>query len=292
MTSLLLGGRLDRRVRPGRDRAGVGPRSGQDETARSRPCRPVISRRARRRSPEIPGRRRLATMTRACRLERSGDPAPRPSRPPWARPAAASPSRSRKRTPWSPPACTGSPIADHRDDRPVLGLPGPRRRPPWRHRPRRRPPTSPTRGTRSWARSPRWDRRTSGTVLTRLHAKGGIGQALAGARHHAGPPGRASEPRPDRQPHPGTWARFLKEARITGQLDTRIVPIYELTAAAGRGRRRSTPCGSSGAARSARRSATTTRSASGARPSARPCRAARRPSSASARRWPTPTRAA
>ncbi len=67
-------------------------------------------------------------------------------------------------------------------------------------------------------------------TLTRLHAQGGIGQVWLA---HDGALGRdvaLKELRPERAENPGVWARFLEEAKITGQLEhPGIVPIYELS---------------------------------------------------------------
>jgi serine/threonine-protein kinase len=64
---------------------------------------------------------------------------------------------------------------------------------------------------------------------TRLHAKGGIGQVWLARDAALGREVALKELRPDRAPDPNTWARFVEEARITGQLEhPGIVPIYEL----------------------------------------------------------------
>lgn len=66
-------------------------------------------------------------------------------------------------------------------------------------------------------------------TLTHLHAKGGIGQVWLARDPELGREVALKELRPDRADQPGIWARFLEEAKITGQLEhPGIVPIYEL----------------------------------------------------------------
>jgi serine/threonine-protein kinase len=71
-------------------------------------------------------------------------------------------------------------------------------------------------------------------TLLNLHAKGGIGKVWLA---HDGDLGRdvaLKELLPERASHPAVLARFLEEARITGQLEhPGIVPVYELTRHAG-----------------------------------------------------------
>jgi hypothetical protein len=66
-------------------------------------------------------------------------------------------------------------------------------------------------------------------TLTRLHAKGGIGQVWLA---HDGDLGRdvaLKELRADRTDQSEVWARFVEEAKITGQLEhPGIIPVYEL----------------------------------------------------------------
>jgi tetratricopeptide (TPR) repeat protein len=70
--------------------------------------------------------------------------------------------------------------------------------------------------------------------LSRLHAKGGIGQVWLARDENLGRDVALKELRPERAGDPGLWARFLKEAQITGQLEhPGIVPIYELGRAPG-----------------------------------------------------------
>jgi serine/threonine-protein kinase len=66
-------------------------------------------------------------------------------------------------------------------------------------------------------------------TLTRLHAKGGIGQIWLARDEHLGRDVALKELRPERGDGPGILARFVEEARITGQLEhPGIVPVYEL----------------------------------------------------------------
>lgn len=66
-------------------------------------------------------------------------------------------------------------------------------------------------------------------AMKRMHARGGIGQVWLA---HDGDLGRdvaLKELRPDRTDQPATRARFVEEAKITGQLEhPGIVPVYEL----------------------------------------------------------------
>ncbi len=65
--------------------------------------------------------------------------------------------------------------------------------------------------------------------LTRLHAKGGTGQVWLAHDKDLGRDVALKELRPDRGESPAATARFLEEARITGQLEhPGIVPVYEL----------------------------------------------------------------
>jgi tetratricopeptide (TPR) repeat protein/tRNA A-37 threonylcarbamoyl transferase component Bud32 len=66
-------------------------------------------------------------------------------------------------------------------------------------------------------------------VLANLHAQGGIGQVWLAHDAGLGREVALKELRPERQDHPAARARFLAEARVTGQLEhPGIVPIYEL----------------------------------------------------------------
>jgi serine/threonine-protein kinase len=66
-------------------------------------------------------------------------------------------------------------------------------------------------------------------TLTRLHAKGGIGQVWLARDPNIGREVALKELRPERADNPAIWARFLEEARITGQLEhPGIVPVYEM----------------------------------------------------------------
>ncbi len=66
-------------------------------------------------------------------------------------------------------------------------------------------------------------------TLTRLHAKGGIGQVWVARDGDLGREVALKELRPERADSPTTWARFVEEAKIGGQLEhPGIVPVYEL----------------------------------------------------------------
>jgi PAS domain S-box-containing protein len=63
----------------------------------------------------------------------------------------------------------------------------------------------------------------------RLHATGGIGRVWVAHDADLGRDVALKELRPERADHVGLWARFLQEARITGQLEhPGVVPVYEL----------------------------------------------------------------
>src|SRR5262249_11252799 len=65
--------------------------------------------------------------------------------------------------------------------------------------------------------------------LTRLHATGGIGRVWLAHDPSLGRDVALKELLPERAGQPATWARFLKEAQITGQLEhPGIVPVYEV----------------------------------------------------------------
>src|SRR5262249_34729310 len=66
-------------------------------------------------------------------------------------------------------------------------------------------------------------------TLTRLHARGGIGQVWIARDESLGRDVALKELRPDQDDNPGIVARFLEEAKITGQLEhPGIVPVYGL----------------------------------------------------------------
>jgi serine/threonine protein kinase len=66
-------------------------------------------------------------------------------------------------------------------------------------------------------------------TLTRLHAKGGIGQIWVAKDEDIGREIALKELLPEGANHPAVAARFVEEARITGQLEhPGIVPVYEL----------------------------------------------------------------
>jgi hypothetical protein len=71
-------------------------------------------------------------------------------------------------------------------------------------------------------------------TLLNLHAKGGIGKVWLARDGDLGRDVALKELLPERMSHPAVLARFLEEARITGQLEhPGIVPVYELTRHAG-----------------------------------------------------------
>jgi serine/threonine-protein kinase len=66
-------------------------------------------------------------------------------------------------------------------------------------------------------------------TLSRLHATGGIGRVWLARDAALGRDVALKELRPEHTARPAVWARFLKEAQITGQLEhPGIVPIYEV----------------------------------------------------------------
>jgi eukaryotic-like serine/threonine-protein kinase len=66
-------------------------------------------------------------------------------------------------------------------------------------------------------------------TLTRLHAQGGIGRVWLARDADLWREVALKELLPERAESPDVWARFLQEARITGQLEhPGIVPVYEL----------------------------------------------------------------
>jgi serine/threonine protein kinase len=67
-------------------------------------------------------------------------------------------------------------------------------------------------------------------TLSRLHATGGIGRVWLARDDSLGRDVALKELRPERAAQPAVWGRFLREARITGQLEhPGIVPIYEVS---------------------------------------------------------------
>jgi tRNA A-37 threonylcarbamoyl transferase component Bud32 len=73
-------------------------------------------------------------------------------------------------------------------------------------------------------------------ILSRLHAKGGIGQVWLARDTDLNRNVALKELRADRSGQPEAWARFAEEARITGQLEhPGIVPVYELVRPGGAG---------------------------------------------------------
>jgi serine/threonine-protein kinase len=66
-------------------------------------------------------------------------------------------------------------------------------------------------------------------TLSRLHAAGGIGRVWLAHDASLGRDVALKELRPERTAQPAIWARFLREAQVTGQLEhPGIVPVYEL----------------------------------------------------------------
>jgi serine/threonine-protein kinase len=66
-------------------------------------------------------------------------------------------------------------------------------------------------------------------TITKLHAKGGIGQVWVARDASLGREVALKELKPGRRIPDDVWARFVEEARITGQLEhPGIAPVYEL----------------------------------------------------------------
>jgi eukaryotic-like serine/threonine-protein kinase len=66
-------------------------------------------------------------------------------------------------------------------------------------------------------------------TLSRLHASGGIGRVWLARDASLGRDVALKELRPERAANPSVWARFLREAQVTGQLEhPGIVPVYEV----------------------------------------------------------------
>src|SRR5207244_6931955 len=66
----------------------------------------------------------------------------------------------------------------------------------------------------------------------RLHATGGIGRVWLAHDSHLGGNVALNELRPEQSGHATLGARFMQEARITGQLEhPGIIPVYELVPA-------------------------------------------------------------
>jgi len=67
-------------------------------------------------------------------------------------------------------------------------------------------------------------------TLSRLHSKGGLGQVWLARDLTLDREVAFKEIRPERAERPGVWARFVREAKVTGLLEhPGIVPIYELS---------------------------------------------------------------
>ncbi|HKQ60247.1 MAG TPA: serine/threonine-protein kinase [Candidatus Polarisedimenticolaceae bacterium] len=74
------------------------------------------------------------------------------------------------------------------------------------------------------------DPKTERYTLSRLHSKGGLGQVWLARDTTLDREVAFKEIRPERAEHPNVWARFVREAKITGGLEhPSIVPIYELS---------------------------------------------------------------
>ena len=66
-------------------------------------------------------------------------------------------------------------------------------------------------------------------TLSRLHAEGGLGRVWVARDSILNREVALKELKPLPAKHPEAWARFLKEAQVTGQLEhPNIVPVYEL----------------------------------------------------------------
>jgi serine/threonine protein kinase len=66
-------------------------------------------------------------------------------------------------------------------------------------------------------------------TLTRLHGEGGLGQVWVARDNDLERDVAFKQIKPERAARPEVWRRFLKEAKITGQLEhPNIVPVYEL----------------------------------------------------------------
>src|SRR5262249_32656076 len=86
------------------------------------------------------------------------------------------------------------------------------------------PPTDPLAATVDFVPGP-----PERYLLTRLHATGGIGRIWLARDRELGRDAALKELRPERAGNATVAARFLQEARITGQLEhPGIVPVYEL----------------------------------------------------------------
>ncbi len=74
------------------------------------------------------------------------------------------------------------------------------------------------------------DRESERYTLNRLHSKGGLGQVWLARDGTLGREVAFKEIRPEYDDRPDVWARFLREAQITGRLEhPGVVPVYELS---------------------------------------------------------------
>jgi serine/threonine-protein kinase len=91
------------------------------------------------------------------------------------------------------------------------------------------PPTPPPEGPVLLATTDYLPEARDRYTLSRLHATGGIGRVWLARDASLGRDVALKELRPERAGQPALWARFLREAQVTGQLEhPGIVPVYEV----------------------------------------------------------------